>query len=308
VGALLTLIGCTAKEATVPASQSQAPLESILAPDAQVEQVAAGFQFTEGPVWHPDGYLLFSDIPADTIYRWTPGEAKATVYRRPSGHSNGLTLDRQGRLIACEHDRRVSRKEADGTLTAIATRYQGRRLNSPNDVVHKSDGSIYFTDPPYGLPGQTEGKELDWNGVYRLAPGGALALLDDSFERPNGLAFSPDEQTLYVDDSYKDHIRAFEVRPDGTLSNGRVFADLSDAAAQGVPDGMKVDRLGNVFCTGPGGIWVVSPEGDKLGRIEVPETPSNLAWGDDDYKTLYITARTGLYRVRTLTGGAPAGQ
>jgi sugar lactone lactonase YvrE len=302
------LICCTTKENPMPPLKStpSAPASPV-DPQAQVEQVASGFQFTEGPVWHPDGYLLFSDIPASTIYRWMPGESQATVYRQPSGHSNGLTLDRQGRLVACEHDRRVSRSQADGTVAAIATHYQGSRLNSPNDVVVHSDGSVYFTDPPYGLPGQKEGKELGWNGVYRLAPDGTLTLLDDSFERPNGLAFSPDEKTLYVDDSYKDHIRAFDVLPDGTLANGRVFADLSDPGAQGVPDGMKVDVLGNVFCTGPGGIWIVSPGGEKLGRIEVPETPANLAWGDADYKTLYITARTGLYRVRTLTGGKPAG-
>jgi sugar lactone lactonase YvrE len=309
----VVLIGCTAKETTLPTpTVPQDSFEAILASGSQVEQVTTGFQFTEGPVWHPDGYLLFSDIPANTIYRWTPGEAEATVYRHPSGHSNGLTLDAQGRLIACEHDRRVSRTKAavtvgDETVAPIATHYQDNRLNSPNDIVVHSDGSIYFTDPPYGLPKQSEGKELDWNGVYRLALDGALTLLDDSFERPNGLAFSPDEKTLYVDDSYKDHIRAFDVLPDGTLANGRVFVDLSDPDAGGVPDGMKVDVQGNVFCTGPGGIWVVSPEGEVLGRIEVPEQPANLAWGDADYKTLYITARTGLYRVRTLTGGAPAG-
>ena len=285
----------------------QNPFDAILAPGTGVEQVASGFQFTEGPVWHPDGTLLFSDIPADTIYRWTPGDPEAAVFRRPSGHSNGLTLDAQTRLIACEHDRRLSRTGADGTVTAIATHYNGGRLNSPNDVVVHSSGSIYFTDPPYGLPDQSEGKEQPFNGVYRLDPDGTLTLLDDSFERPNGLAFSPDEQTLYVDDSYRDHIRAFDVLPDGTLANGRLFVDLSLPGAEGVPDGMKVDLLGNVFCTGPGGIAVVSPEGEILGRIEVPEQPANLAWGDDDYKTLYVTARTGLYRVRTLTGGTQAG-
>jgi gluconolactonase len=289
-----------------PSSTAEVPTSPI-DPQAKIEQIASGFQFTEGPVWHPEGYLLFSDIPANTIYQWTPGESKATVYRKPSNHSNGLTFDAQTRLIACEHDRRVSRTEADGTVTAIATHYDNGRLNSPNDVVVHSNGSVYFTDPPYGLPNQKEGKEQPCNGVYRLAPDGTLTLLDDSFERPNGLAFSPDEQTLYVDDSYKDHIRAFDVLPDGTLANGRVFADLSLPGAQGVPDGMKVDRLGNVFCTGPGGIVVVSPEGEILGRIEVPEQPANLAWGDADYKTLYITARTGLYKVRTLIGGAPAG-
>jgi sugar lactone lactonase YvrE len=273
--------------------------------DAAVEKVAGGFQFTEGPVWVTDGYLLFSDIPADTIYEWRPGSASAEVFRRPSGHSNGLTLDRQGRLLACEHDRRVSRTNVDGSVVALAERYQGRRLNSPNDIVSKSDGSIYFTDPPYGLPRQEEGKELDFNGVYRLSPDGVLTLLDDSFERPNGLAFSPDERVLYVDDSNKGHIRAFDVQADGTLANGRVFAELVNPGAEGVPDGMKVDVRGNVFCTGAGGIWVLDPAGERLGVIEVPEVPANLAWGDTDLKTLYITARTGLYRIRVRTGGAP---
>jgi sugar lactone lactonase YvrE len=273
--------------------------------DATVEKVADGFQFTEGPVWVTDGYLLFSDIPADTIYKWRPGSTSAEVFRQPSGHSNGLTLDSQGRLLACEHDRRVSRAEVDGSAVVIAERYQGRRLNSPNDIVSKSDGSTYFTDPPYGLPRQEEGKELDFNGVYRLSPDGALTLLDDSFERPNGLAFSPDERVLYVDDSDKGHIRAFDVQADGTLANGRVFAELVKPGAEGVPDGMKVDVRGNVFCTGAGGIWVLDPAGERLGVIEVPEVPANLAWGDEDLKTLYITARTGLYRLRVQTGGAP---
>ena len=282
-------------------------MDSIIDSDAQIEQVASGFQFVEGPVWHPDGYLLFSDIPANIIYKWTPGASEAEVYRQPSNHSNGLTLDGENRLVAAEHDRRVSRAEADGAVVPIAERYQGKRLNSPNDIVVKSDGSIYFTDPPYGLPKQTEGQELPCNGVFRWAPDGTLTLLDDSFVRPNGLAFSPDEKTLYVDDSAEMHIRAFDVLPDGTLANGRVFADLSDPGQDGVPDGMKVDVRGNVFCTGPGGIWVVSPEGETLGRIEVPEVPANLAWGDADGQTLYITARTGLYRLRTQTGGVLPG-
>jgi sugar lactone lactonase YvrE len=297
---LLAVIGCTAKETIMP-------IDSIIDPAAQVEQVASGFQFTEGPIWHPDGYLLFSDIPANTIYQWTPGASEAVVYRNPSGHSNGLTLDRESRLVACEHDRRVSRTEPDGTVSAIAERYQGNRLNSPNDIVCKSDGSIYFTDPPYGLPRQTEGKELDFNGLFRLAPDGTLTLLEDTFVRPNGLAFSPDEKTLYVDDTAEMQIRAFDVLPAGTLANGRLFADMRDPGKDGVPDGMKVDVQGNVFCTGPGGIWVLSPEGKELGRIEVPEVPANLAWGDTDGKTLYVTARTGLYRVRVRTGGALPG-
>jgi sugar lactone lactonase YvrE len=273
--------------------------------DAAVEKVAGGFEFTEGPVWVPDGYLLFSDIPASTIYRWTPGSVSAEVFRAPSGRSNGLTLDREGRLLACEHDRRLSRTEGDGSVVTLAERYEGKRLNSPNDVVVRSDDSIYFTDPPYGLPRQEEGRELDFNGVYRLAPDGALTLLDDSFDRPNGLAFSPDERVLYVDDSRRGHIRAFDVQADGMLSNGRVFAELREPGEQGVPDGMKVDVRGNVFCTGPGGIWVLDAAGEPLGVIRVPEVPANLAWGDDDLKTLYITARTGLYRLRVRTGGAP---
>jgi sugar lactone lactonase YvrE len=279
---------------------------AIVGPDARVEQVAAGFKFTEGPVW-VDGALLFSDIPADTIYRWSAGDAGVELYRTPSGHSNGLTLDREGRLLACEHDRRVSRTEPDGSVVTVVDRHQGRRLNSPNDIIVRSDGSIYFTDPPYGLPNQREGKELDYNGVYCIAPDGALVLLDDTFVRPNGLAFSPDEGTLYVDDTQRMHIRAFDVLPDGRLANGRVFAELRDPEATGAPDGMKVDLQGNVFCTGPGGVWVFDPSGALLGKIVPPQVPANLAWGDDDLKTLYLTARTGLFRIRTRTGGKAAG-
>jgi gluconolactonase len=249
--------------------------------------------------------LLFSDIPANRIYKWTPGKGAPAVFREPSGHSNGLTLDRSGRLLACEHDRRVSRTEPDGRVVTLADRYRGKRLNSPNDIVVKSDGAIYFTDPPYGLVDQVEDKELDFNGVFRLEPDGTLILLDDTFERPNGLAFSPDESVLYVDDSHRGHIRAFAVQEDGTLDAGRILAVLDRAGAEGVPDGMKVDVRGNVFCTGPGGVWVFDPDGTLLGTIEPPEVPANLAWGDDDLQTLYMTARTGLYRIRTQSGGVP---
>ena len=279
---------------------------AIVGPDARVEQLAGGFQFTEGPVW-VDGALLFSDIPADTIYCWVPDDDRLEVYRTPSGHANGLTLDREGFLLACEHDRRVSRTEPDGTVVTVADRYQGKRLNSPNDIVVRSDGSIYFTDPPYGLPGHTEGKELDYNGVYRIALDGTVILLDDTFVRPNGLAFSPDEGTLYVDDTQQMHIRAFDVLPDGRIANGRIFAELRDPGATGAPDGMKVDLQGNVLCTGPGGVWVFDPTGVLLGKIVPREVPANLAWGDDDLRTLYFTARTGLYCIRTLTGGKAAG-
>jgi sugar lactone lactonase YvrE len=306
--ALLIASGCLAKEGKMPATAKS--MDDILKPGTSVEKVAGDFMFTEGPVWVLEGgYLLFSDIPANSIYRWSPPSTEAEVWRTPSGNSNGLTLDAEGRLVACEHgNRRVSRTEADGTVTTLVDRYEGKRLNSPNDVVVRSDGSIYFTDPPYGLPKQEEGRELPFNGVYRISPDGTLTLLDDTFVRPNGLAFSPDEGILYVDDTSEMHIRAFDVEPDGTLSNGRVFADLRKPGLQGAPDGMKVDVQGNVYCTGPGGIWVHTPEGAHLGVIETPEVPANLAWGDEDMKALYVTARTGLYRVRTQIGGTPAGK
>lgn len=268
--------------------------------EGEPERVATGFQFTEGPLWHPDGYLLFSDIPANQIRKWTPG-GEVTIFREPSGNSNGLTFDRQGRLIACEHgNRRVSRTEKDGTIVTLADRYQGKRLNSPNDVVVKSDGSIYFTDPPYGV--RPEDRELDFQGVYRWAPDGTLTLLVDDFEKPNGLAFSPDEKTLYIADTDRRHVRAFDVQPDGTLANGRTFAELKSDAPGG-PDGMKVDVEGNLYVTGPGGTWVFDPTGKHLGTIVTPEAPANCAWGDADGKTLYLTARTSVYRVRVKVAG-----
>ena len=263
----------------------------------KVEKIADGFQFTEGPVWVND-HLLFSDIPADTIYKH--GETTET-YLKPSGHSNGLTLDKHGRLLLCEHDRRLTRLEEDGSKTVLAESYEGKRLNSPNDLVVKSDGSIYFTDPPYGLPNRTEGKELDFCGVYRLTDE-KLMLLDDGIPLPNGLAFSPDEKTLYVADSSSAQIYAYDVTATG-LENKRVFAKMGAVDGTGAADGMKVDVDGNVFCTGPGGIHVIDPDGTKLGLIVCPEIPANLAWGREDYRTLYITARTGLYGLKLLTGG-----
>jgi gluconolactonase len=269
-------------------------MQAILNDNAQVEKVAGDFEFTEGPLWHPEGFLLFSDIPANTIYQWTANE-KPGVFRRPSGNANGNTLDREGRLITAEHsNRRVSRTEKDGTLVTLASQYEGKRLNSPNDLVVKSDGSVYFTDPPYGI--KSEQEELGFYGVYRLAPDGTLTLLVKDFVRPNGIAFSPDEKKLYVNDSEKGHIRVFEVKLDGTLENGRIFAELKDPSKSGVPDGMKVDQQGNVYSTGAGGVWVFSASGNLLGKIEVPEVSTNLAWGDSDYKTLYITAGNSVYR------------
>ena len=266
------------------------------------EQLATGFQFLEGPVWHPDGYLLFSDIPAARIYKWTGGD-QAEVWRESSGQSNGLTLDLEGRLLACEHgNRRMSRTARDGTVEAIAERYQGRRLNSPNDVVVKSDGTIYFTDPPYGI--QPEQREQPCNGVYRILTDGTLELLLDDLDRPNGLAFSPDESILYIGDSARRHVRAFDVRPDGTLAGSRIFADM-DHPQPGSPDGMKVDQEGHLYVTGATGIWIFEPDGTHLGVIATPERPANCAWGDADLRTLYVTARTSLYRIRTTVPGMP---
>lgn len=265
------------------------------------EKLAGDFQFTEGPIWQADGSLLFSDIPANRIYRWTP-DGGAQVWREPTGNANGLTLDRQARLIACEHSgRRVSRTEADGTVTSIASHHQGKRLNSPNDVVVKSDGVVYFTDPPYGI--QPEEREQLCNGVYRILPDGSLELLVDDFDRPNGLVFSPDESILYIADSPRRHVRAFNVWPDGTLTRSRIFAEM-DHPQPGSPDGMKVDEEGNLYVTGATGVWVFEPNGKLLGVITTPERPSNCAWGDADRKSLYITARTSLYRIRVKVAGA----
>jgi len=264
------------------------------------ERLVSGFQFLEGPIWLPDGSLLFSDIPANRIYRWTE-DGGAQVWREPSGNSNGLTLDRTGRLVACEHsNRRVTRTERDGSITVLADSYQGKRLNSPNDVVVKSDGTIYFTDPPYGI--EPNEKEQPCNGVYRILPNGELQRLLDDFDRPNGLAFSPDESILYIDDSPRRHVRSFDVRADGSLEDRGVLADM-DHPQPGSPDGMKVNESGHLFVTGATGVWVFEPDGTLLGVIAPPERPANCAWGGTDRKTLYMTAQTSLYRVRVKVAG-----
>lgn len=296
-------------------------MDKVVPRDAQIEKLASGFGFTEGPVWVPrdGGYLLFSDIPNNVIRRWTPG-GQVTVFLEKSGYegevpaegpkvfgSNGLTLDAQGRLIICEHgNRRVTRLEDGGKRTVLADRFEGKRLNSPNDIVRKSDGSLYFTDPPYGLPKQDEdpAKELNFNGIFRLQDG-RLTLLYREMSRPNGLAFSPDEKYLYVansDPKRKIWMR-FEVTRTGTLANPEVFYDATTMVGEGLPDGLKVDKEGRLYCTGPGGILVLTPNGRLIGKIELPEIPANLAFGDQDGKTLYITARTSLYRVRLNVEG-----
>ena len=290
-------------------------LHDLVAPDAAIERIAGGLTFTEGPVWRA-GHLLFSDIPNKRIVRWRrlPEGPELTTYA--TGMSNGLTLDRQGRVLAAEHDgRRVTRVADDGTRTVLAEHFQGKRLNSPNDIVVKSDGAVYFTDPPYGVrpapPGTVRpagwwtqpipGKEQSSHGVYRLTPDGTLRLVADDFALPNGLAFSPDESVLYIDDSAHKHIRAFDVAPDGSLTRSRILLDMK-SDDPGVPDGLKVDVRGNVFCTGPGGVWVCRPDGALLGRIVLPELPANLAWGEDG-SVLFLTARTSVYRLPTKTRG-----
>jgi gluconolactonase len=282
--------------------RSRSPVFDQLTRHAALKRLATGFQFTEGPVWRSsERDLLFSDIPADRIVQLRRDGREAT-FRSPSGNANGLTLDREHRLIACEHaTRRVTRTAHDGSLTVLADSFLGKKLNSPNDVVVKSDGSIYFTDPPYGI--SPEQQEQRIQGVYRVPPnGGPLRLVADDFEKPNGLAFSLDERQLYIDDSSLRHIRVFDVQPDGSLSNGRMFHDLN-VSEPGAPDGMKLDLNGRLYCTGPGGVWVFDPAGHHLGTIGTPEKPANCAWGGDDWQTLFITARTSVYTIRLNTRG-----
>ena len=282
----------------VVTAQSPAGLDGLVEP-GEPERIATGFIKTEGPVWHPDGYLLFSDIPGNTIYKWTP-DGKVVKFRSPSGNSNGLTFDKQGRLIACEHsNRRVSRTEPDGTIVTLANEYQGKRLNSPNDAVVKSDGSIYFTDPPYGLPVT---KELSFQGVYRILPDGkTLELLVEDLYRPTGLAFSPDEKVLYVADSQGSFsIHAFDIQPDGTLANRRIFVQYD----VGFPYGIKVDINGNLYVTTHGNyVKIFDSTGKHLGDIVTPEITLNCAFGGPDNKTLFITTITSVYRVQLKVPG-----
>lgn len=296
-------------------------VDAIVPRDAAIEKLAEGFLFTEGPIWVPDGYLLFSDPNSNTIYRWSDHDG-LSVFRTKSGYtgvdvaeygqpgSNGLTLDREGRLTIDQHgNRRVVRLEKNGSLTILADRYDAKRLNSPNDLVYKSDGSLYFTDPPFGLPKAFDDprKETPYSGVYRWADGN-LQLLATDVAGPNGLAFSPDEKFFYVGnwDEKKKVVMRYEVRPDGTLANGKVFFDMTGAPGEDAIDGVKVDQQGNVYVSGPGGLWILSPAGKHIGTIAGPEHPHNMAWGGADGRTLYLTAQTGLYRIRLNIPGARA--
>jgi gluconolactonase len=313
--------------------------DALVAPDAKIEVLASGMEWAEGPIWiakgavapqpamraagsdsTSDGFLLFSDIPRNSIMKWKEGEG-LSLFMKPSGYtgiadygrepgSNGLTVDREGRLTLCEHgDRRIARLAWDGGKRTLADNYQGKRLNSPNDLVFKSNGDLYFTDPPYGLPKRADdpARELDFCGVYRVKPSGELTLLTRDMTLPNGLAFSPDEKMLYVaqSDPNKAVWMQFPVNADGTLGQGKVFRDVTamTKTLPGLPDGMKVDHQGNLFATGPGGIHVMAPDGTLLGRIETGQATANLNWGNDG-SVLYITADKYLCRLKTKTKGA----
>ena len=294
--------------------------DALVPADARIEKLADGFVFTEGPVWdRAESRLLFSDVRGNGVYEWTESggtspfiepvfEGNRTGLRSVS--SNGLTLDAEGRLVMCEHGNRlISRVEADGTRTTLVDSYDGNRLNSPNDAAYASDGRLYFTDPGSALEGRDASplRELDFNGIYRLSPDGELELLYRDQSRPNGIALSPDESVLYVANSDPEQKvwMAYDLGEDG-VSNPRVFFDVNDQTAEGAADGLKVDDAGNLFATGPGGVWVIAPDGTHLGSIMPDEVPANVAWGDDG-RTLYMTARTGLYRIRLTTGGAIPG-
>ena len=275
---------------------------SELAPDQDPVTISEHFQFTEGPVWHPEGYLLFSDIPANTIYRYVSG-GSPEPFLNPSGNSNGLTFDREGHLLACEHGgRRVSRMSESGSMGTVVGRYEGKSLNSPNDIVVHSSGAIFFTDPPYGI--DPDPGELGFNGVYRLDADGNISLLNREMDRPNGLALSLDESVLYVDDSRNRHVLAFPLGNSLDVGEPSVLVDM-DVEARGGPDGMKLDSEGNLYATGPGGLWVVTPEGNHLGTIEFPQLPANLCFGGSDYRTIFVTARTGLYSIQVNVPGNP---
>jgi gluconolactonase len=282
--------------------------------NVEVEQLGTGFTFTEGPIWNPSGeFLLFSDMPGDTRRRWDESDGVQVVLS-PSNKGNGMTLDADGRLLVCEHTTSsVVRMDPDGTNTGrevLASHYEGKELNSPNDIIVHSDGSIYFSDPTYGRwPGFGIEREceLDFRGVYRLAPGGGdPQLLGDDFGEPNGLCFSPDASLLYINDTPKAHIRVFDVASDGTIENGRMFAESigdGDLAKGGLVDGMKCDEQGNIWVTGPSGVWVFATDGELLGIVKIPESVGNITFGGPDWSWLFVPATTSLYRVKTKVAG-----
>ena len=271
-------------------------LQSTAQVSGNIEVVTQGYQFTEGPFLHPDGYLLFSDIPANTIYKWKEGSSTDSLYLKPSGHSNGITWDTvENRVIVAQHDGRISAIEGD-SLHPLVTQYEGKRLNSPNDVAVKSDGVIYFTDPPFGVSDSL--KELEINGVYRLNRGGNLELLYDKLQLPNGIVFSPNESTLYVNDSSDGRILSFEVSNNDKISDPREFANVGVSDSTGAADGMVVDNSGRLYSTGPGGIYVFSDSGEQIAKVDMPAQSTNLEWTGEKQEALYVTTPTAIYRVK----------
>ena len=273
--------------------------QTIVDEDAKPQKVTDGYEFTEGPVWHESGYLLFSDIPANIVYKWMPG-GEAEEFLTPSGHSNGLAFDTDGTLLLAQHDGAIAQLSENMKLAPVVDSFEGKRLNSPNDLAVKSDGAIYFTDPDFGV--SDDDKELKMNGVYRYLEDEGLSLLTDSFDLPNGIVFSPDESRLYVNDTQHNHIRVFDVKSDGSITNGRMFAEMKSDAG-GAADGMKVDAEGNLYSTGPGGLWIFSPEGEVIQQVEMPERITNLAWGGSDFSTLFLTAPNAVYQLKTNKNG-----
>ena len=280
---------------------------AVVGVDVEIEEVGSGFEFTEGPIWnHVEKHLIFSDIPGNIMRRWRP-DGSIEPWRQPSNMANGNTYDGEGRVVTCEHaTSRVTRTESDGSLTALATHYGDKELNSPNDIVVKSDGSIYFTDPSFGRMeyfGRPREQQLSFQGVYRLDPDSReVTLLVDDFDQPNGLCFSLEESQLFINDTMRAHIRVFDVNGEGLLENGRVWAEVT-GGRDGAPDGMKIDSQGNLYVTGPGGIHVFDPAAACLGVIKIPQGCANFCWGDDDLKSLFVTASTSLYRVRVQIAG-----
>ena len=317
-------LATTPSEVNVEVVRRDPAINAIIGPNPKIFKLAEGFKFTEGPIWvnRDGGYLLFSDPNSNIIYKYKPngtGPGELSVFRTASGYSgtdiaeygqpgsNGLTLDREGRLTINEHgNHRVVRLENDGKVTVLAESYQGKRLNSPNDLVYRSDGTLFFTDPPFGLPKFFDDprRELKFSGVYSLYKG-KLQLVSTDFTGPNGIAFSPDEKYLYVGnwDEKKKVVMRYQVNADGTIKNGQLFFDMTSAPGEDALDGIKVDQRGNLYVSGPGGLWIISPEGKHLGTVVAPRHIHNMAWGDEDGKTLYLCARSGLYRMRLNIAG-----
>lgn len=280
---VVTTLSCGEK----PTEQQPEPLLS------EPELITDGYRFTEGPFWHPDGFLLFSDIPANRVYKWTPGE-ESEVFIEPSGNSNGIAADPDGHILLAQHAGTVSRLTEEGELRVIAESYEGKRLNSPNDLTVHSTGSIFFTDPPFGV--SEEDKELDFSGVYKLTPSGDLQVIYDQFTHPNGITFSPDESRLYVNDSRTGEIIFFETDQEGNTSNPTSFTNIGEMTEKGGADGMKTDTYGNLYTTGPNGLIVFNSDGVQIDKTEFEEQITNLAWGGPDRNDLFLTASSNVYR------------